>query len=407
MKSQCCFAFRPFRLVQRVHSRQCRLVFLFIVGCTWLSCCQPQATEQSSAAKDDSSPEAAAFTTQLPIEHARGFDLTYHGSYKMLHLLLGRDTIRYLLLPAGKPVPPQANADQIIRIPVRSMVTQSTTQIGLLAFLEAEDIVTAVDEADYVYNRKIKQRVTEGSIQEVGGGENLNMEQVLALSPDLLMVSGMPGIVLDRYQALLDTGIPVLVNSEWMENSLLAKAEWVKLMAALTNREALAKEKFTDIEQKYDSVAAVASRAKDKPEVIIGSPFQGTWYVPGGNSYRSHLLQQAGAKWPWASDTTAVSLHIDFETMYAYGLEAAYWLHPGQVNSRQELLAKDARFADFRSFRENQVYNNNRRMNEEGLGNDYFESGIVYPHLILSDVVKILHPALLPDYELYYYKKLD
>lgn len=405
-----CFIFiRPFRLVQGAYSRQYGPVFLYLICCCLLQYCQPKTdgTDTDTLVENESISKQDSFKAQLNIRYASGFDLIYHNNYKILHLLQGRDTIRYLLLPAGNSVPAQVKADQVISIPVKRMITQSTTQIGLLSFLEMEDIVIGIDEANYLYNQKIRQRVAEGKVKEVGGGESLDTERVLALSPDLFMVSGMPGASLERYQALLDAGIPVLVNTEWMESSLLAKAEWVKLMAALTNREELAEEKLTSVTQKYDSIAAIASRARKKPQVITGSPYQGIWHIPGGNSYRSHLLQQAGARWPWAKDTTAISLQADFEILYAYGLEADYWLNPGQVNSRQDLLAKDARFAEFKSFKKDQVYNNNRRMNEEGLGNDYFESGIVHPHLILSDVVKILHPELLPDYKLYYYKKLD
>jgi iron complex transport system substrate-binding protein len=40
-------------------------------------------------------------------------------------------------------------------------------------------------------------------------------------------------------------------------------------------------------------------------------------------------------------------------------------------------------------------------------GNDYWESGIVHPDVILADLVKILHPDLLPDHELYYYQHIN
>ena len=39
--------------------------------------------------------------------------------------------------------------------------------------------------------------------------------------------------------------------------------------------------------------------------------------------------------------------------------------------------------------------------------NDYWESGMTRPDRILKDVIKIFHPDLLPDHQLYYYKKLQ
>jgi iron complex transport system substrate-binding protein len=39
-------------------------------------------------------------------------------------------------------------------------------------------------------------------------------------------------------------------------------------------------------------------------------------------------------------------------------------------------------------------------------GNDYWESGSVYPHVILKDIAAILHPELFPDNEFFYYRKI-
>ena len=38
--------------------------------------------------------------------------------------------------------------------------------------------------------------------------------------------------------------------------------------------------------------------------------------------------------------------------------------------------------------------------------NDFWESAIARPDLILSDVIAILHPEILPDYQLFYAEKL-
>ncbi len=397
------FNLRLFRPIPGLYPRKYKLVgicILFII----LQHCQPRTAREETVDFQEDEPE-----TFIPLEvsHAKGFNLLYHAHYKELQLIQEQDTTRYLLLPKDTPPPQAMPFDQTITIPVRKIITQSTTHLGQLAFLNAENVIVGIDEADYVFHETIRQKIREGSITEVGSGENLNTEQVLALSPDLLIVSGMPGTTLDRFQPLIEAGISVIVNTEWMESSLLAKAEWVKLMAALTNREALAEEKFSQVKAQYDSIATLATLVKDKPKIIIGSPFQDVWHVPGGKSERSQLFQTAAATWPWAQDSSAVSIMVSFETMYAYGLQADYWLNPGQVSTRQELLAKDARFADFKAFQQDQIYNHNKRMNSTGLGNDFFESGTVHPERVLADVVKILHPEVLPDDTLYYYQKIN
>ena len=59
---------------------------------------------------------------------------------------------------------------------------------------------------------------------------------------------------------------------------------------------------------------------------------------------------------------------------------------------------------DTRCFKNGEVYNNNARTNTAG-GNDYYESAVVNPDIVLRDLVKIFHPELVQE-ECVYYKQL-
>jgi len=342
---------------------------------------------------------------KLDITYARGFDISYEKGYKVLHLIQATDTTHYLLLPEGAERPNAYPEAQRINIPIKSMIALSTTHVALADFVNADSIIVALDNTQYVYDPQVRQRIEAGDITEVGASGSLNQEMVIALQADLLMVSGMPSTDLQKYNSIISSGTPVLINTEWMEQTALGKAEWVKLMAALLNQEALAKQKYESIVESYLNTAQLTAQVEERPAILSGSPFQGSWYVPGGKSYRSQLFTEAGGHWPW-KDSAVVSMPIAFENIYTYGLEADYWLNPGMFNSLDELAAKDERFADFKAFREAKVYNHNLRLSANGQGNDYFESGVVNPHLILKDLTHILHPQILPEHELYYYQKL-
>jgi iron complex transport system substrate-binding protein len=379
------------------------LLFLYLIGC--------QATDDNSAynrQEDDTAhPSDPSWAKKLEIRYARGFDISYFEDYKLLQLFQGSDTTLYLLLPQTASRPDIYPEAQVIRTPISELVALSTTHIALADFVNADSIIIGLDNPAYVYNPRVRKRVDQGEITTVGEGGSLNQEMVIALQPDLLMVSGMPGTDLQKYQSIIQSGIPVLINTEWMEQTPLGKAEWVKLMAALTNREALVSAKYDTLANEYQRIAALTDKLDQRPSIVSGSPFQGSWYVPGAKSYRAKLYQQAGAQWPWSVDSSAVSIPVAFENMYAYGLEADYWLNPGMVNSLHELREKDARFADFKSFQQGQVYNHNRRLTPDSQGNDFFESGMLNPQRVLADLTYILHPELLPGHDLYYYQKLD
>ena len=120
----------------------------------------------------------------------------------------------------------------------------------------------------------------------------------------------------------------------------------------------------------------------------------------------SHLIGDAGGQYLWEEDEGTGGLQLGFEAVYANALEAEFLINPDVAHSIQDILDKDERLKELNSIKLGNVYNSiNRTAREQA--NDYWESGIVNPHLILADMIHILHPELLPDHELVYYKKIN
>jgi iron complex transport system substrate-binding protein len=134
-------------------------------------------------------------------------------------------------------------------------------------------------------------------------------------------------------------------------------------------------------------------------------PFKGTWYLPAGDSYMAHFIEDAGGGYKWADTKGDGSLGLNFEAVAPEALTADYWLNIGYVDTREGIAAKDPRYASFQSFKTGKLYNNNKKTNDLG-SNDYWESGAVNPDVVLADMISILHPELLPGRTLVYYKQL-
>lgn len=367
----------------------------------------------SSTSKNDSihsGPERSSivFEDSVEVQYARGFDITYHKNYKLLQILNPyqdkTDTLRYVLKPRDAVLDTTFADAQLVDIPVRTMIATSTTHLALTGMLDANEIIKGMVSAEYVYNSEIRRRLEDGDIVSFPQGE-FNKEQALAMGPDLIMVSAGQSSQFDDYNVLLDSGINVLVNSEWLETTPLGKAEWVKMMAALVNKEQLANEEFGNVARQYLSLKERVEGVADKPLVINNLPYKGAWFVSGGDSFTARYLKDAGADYPWYDNTGTGGLRKDFEVVYEAGLRADVWLNPGAADSKDEILAKDPRFQDFKSFQTGRIYNNNRRMSPSG-GNDFWESGVVHPERVLADLIRILHPDILPEHSLYYYQKL-
>jgi iron complex transport system substrate-binding protein len=349
------------------------------------------------------------FSHKTEILYARGFTVEYHGNYKVVTVRTpwpGASTnMKYLLVQRGAPPPEGYDDARVIEIPSRRVITLSTTYIPYLYMLDLTDRIIGHDDSRYVFNPSVRKMIEEGRIMEVGEGAKANVELVMALEPDLIMTFH-TGNEQDSYPKLVEAGLPVVVNAEWNEQDPLAMAEWIKFIALYFNREAEAELIFNRIVDEYGDLRTRTADVQIKPTVLVGAPFQGTWWMAGGRSFFARLLEDAGALYLWKDNNDTGAIPLDFEAVYARAAEAEFWINTGYWEQRADALEEDPRFNEFRAYREGRMYNNNRRVNEYG-GNDYWESGRANPHKVLADLVAIFHPDLMPDHGFVYYRRLE
>lgn len=376
-------------------------IFLLIQGCN---------LKKNSGGASDNAPLTGK-DRKTEILYAKGFTIDYFKDFKLVSIIspFGKqnDTIRYILQKKGAPRPKGYADAQRIEIPVGKLVATSSTHIALLELLGSEDILTGLASTQYVYSPKIMAMVKAGRISEIGVSGGLNEEKIVEMAPDLVMTIAGPDGRADHYPTLEQAGISYLVNAEWVEKTPLARAEWLKLMAALLDKEELANEKFEKIAGEYNRLAKLAAASGSKPTVLSGLNTKDAWFMPGGDGYMAVFFKDAGADYPWKNTGTTTSLPLSFEAVYPKALQADYWVNVGfdPSDNRQNILAQDARYADFKAFKTGQMYSYNNRVNASG-SNDFFESGNINPHIVLSDLIRIFHPELLPDHQLVYYKQI-
>ena len=117
------------------------------------------------------------------------------------------------------------------------------------------------------------------------------------------------------------------------------------------------------------------------------------------------LFADAGAAYFYADDTSSGSLPLNIETVIKNFAQADVWLNCN-FNSIVELQAADAKHALFRPVSLGEVYNFNKRALPSS-ANDFWESAVARPDLLLADVIAILHPSIWPEHELVYAEKLS
>lgn len=346
----------------------------------------------------------------LPLKYARGFTVKYYNGYKLLSVRDWKDTtkiiVQYVLCPDSMAVWNQFPDAVHIKSPSNKIVCTSTTHIAELAKLNLVEMIAGVTGVPLIYDREIQQRIRQGGIANLGN-EEMNYERLVELSPDFVFTSGRldGGDKLDiKLRAL---HIPSVLNLDFMEQHPLARVEWLKFMAAFFDKEELADSIFLRTEERYNQLKEKAGLVSNRPTVFCNIPFKEIWYMPCGENYIARLIDDAGGDFLW-EETTAnngLNLNLDYEAVYHKATDADIWLHTGFAASLEELKRANIKNAFFNAWKTGAVYNNNRRITPSG-GFDFWESGMLQPDIILSDLIAIFHPELNTGHELYYYRQL-
>jgi iron complex transport system substrate-binding protein len=312
----------------------------------------------------------------------------------------------YHLVKKGSIVPKGFDSSSVIFVPLKKIICMSNTYIGMISALGEENSIVGVSGTGFIFSPVLIKNVEKGLIQDVGYDANLNKELILKISPDVIMMYGIGSESVSYTSKIKELGVKVVFNADYLETDPLGKAEWIKFFGALYCKEELADSIFKAEVDAYTKLKSFISRnAKGKPRVLLGFPYKDTWYISPGNSFICKMITDAGGNYLWQNTKSSVSMPFGIENVYLRGLTADYWLNIGSVSTRKEISNFDPRLNDLPCFKNGNLFNNNKRITANG-ANDYWESGGLYPHLILKDIATILHPELFRDNELLFFRKI-
>ena len=341
-------------------------------------------------------------------EYAKGFDIKGADGKESVLITVtnpwqGADSVTTWLYIArnGEEVP-EGYTGQVLEGEAKHIVAMSSTHIAMLDAIGEVGRITGVSGLDYISNSDIQAR--RDSIGDVGYEGNINYELMLSLDPDLVLLYGVNGAN-SMESKLKELGIPFMYVGDYLEESPLGKAEWMVALSEVVDKRENGKKTFATIPVQYNALKKkVAENAKNSPTVMLNIPYGDSWFMPSTESYAIRLISDAGGDYIYKKNTGNASKPIDLEEAYLLASDADMWLNVGMLNTLDELKASCPKFVDTRCFKTGNVYNNNARVNSSG-GNDYFESAVVHPELVLRDLVKIFHPELVEE-DFVYYKKL-
>ncbi len=314
------------------------------------------------------------------------------------------DMTTSLFISRQGEVAPHGFKGEVLKQRAERIVCMSSTQIAMLDAVGCVRSVVGVSGIDYISNDYITSH--RDSITDVGYEGSVEYELILSLNPDIVLIYSISGASAMEPK-LRELGIPFVYIGEYLESSPLGKAEWMVAVAEIVNRREQGEAIFAEIPSRYNALKESLKDVTTKPKIMINTPYGDSWVMAPRGSYVAQLIADAGGHYIYAGNNpTTRPKSIDIEEAYLMASNSDVWINLGALQSLKEFKAQLPKFADIPCVVSGDIYNSNKRVNAYG-GNDYFESGVIHPDVVLRDLITILHPELgLSQDSLCYYHKL-
>lgn len=385
-----------------------KVILLAILISFFFSSCSLNSRNEA-ASEDVSLSDSLDFNHCVEVKFAQKLKINNYADYKEVHIIspFTNDTIATYILALWQTnlASDIKSKGTVVRVPLRSVVCLSSAHVGALSLLDLREKILGTTNIAHYWDIGVNKLIQDGKIKEVGKSLNVDIELITALLPDVVIKNDHSKNIKEK--ELEEVGINTIFYNDWREGDLLARAEWLKMMGVLFCKNKQSDSIFEDITKRYDDIRALALQAKEIPEVLIAQDLKGTWYVPGSESYVPSMLKDANV-YTHTIEGVSTSMPCSFEKIFEQHRNSPYWisLKGGMVSSLEDFGSMSEHYKEFAAFRAGHVYINNKRVKPQG-GNEFWETGAYKPDVILKDLVKIFHSELLPEYETYYWRRLE
>ncbi len=348
------------------------ILYCTLISCTFTSCGN---RVESSGPQGDT----------IPMRHARNLTLIQYPNYVEAVLRNPWDTAQVL-------------ARYEIRQPLRRAAVFSSVHVALLEELGVADCITGVCDPQYISSPDIQRALQTGRIRNLGASFQPTHEAILDLQPDALMPSAFENN--GGYGGLDKLNVPIIPCADYMEVSPLARAEWMRFYGRLFGYGKQADSLFSTIEQEYLRLKAMAQDTQQRPTLLSGIPYQGTWHVVCGQSTTAQLINDAGGNYVFSVLTGTGSRAMSLESVLNHGINAQMWLFVSNSTAPitlKQMAQDNTLYTHFQAYKTGEIYLCDANKTR------FFEQTPFHPERLLASMIALLHPetGLRPDIQYY------
>ncbi|KAG0028451.1 hypothetical protein BGZ81_004731 [Podila clonocystis] len=372
-------------------------VFLMLVPFLVMPVASQQTPIDNSGCIASGSFDAAVdyFPNKIHVDNGALFSVRYEKNYKVVTNTAPGQNVSYVLTQCGTPAPNASlfsNTTLFFNVPIKSAASIATTAVAYVEMLGRRSALKAVDTEGLVSSPCVQLGLDKG---EIKGLEDKNLtlraEQFGAVDLVFSTSGSEPG-----------TTNKTVVTSDVTDPGPLNRAEWLEFYATFFNLEESAQVLTASINNNYNCFKSAAN-AKDKKPVVAWAQFTAasqfnnnaaSWsFSPA--PYKRILTEDAGATFfngtnkasfataaEFAAAATTVDVLID-ETFIGDSWTAFLQNYNLTESSDLKFIKNKA------VFRQDGLVNPND-------GRDWFASAVAMNDAVLQDVIRTVHPEILP-----------
>ena len=326
---------------------------------------------------------SAEIPTAVPLRYAKLLRMTEQPDYIWTEVVNPWDTAQvlhqYLLIDKGvssekvRTLQTQHKNAVVVRTPLQRSLMQSTVHASLALQLGAQQQLVGLCDTAYIVAPELKKL----HLSDFGRGDQPNVERIIAAQTDACWFAPFEEM---RYTSLERANITVIDCADYLETTPLGRAEWMRFYGRLWGKSQLADSLFEEEVRQYEDLAQKIKESSNrsqssseksqsssrntrnlshKPRVWLDLPWQSTWYVPGGKSYLSALIADAGGDYALQHNDKSGSLPLPLERAWKYAQQAEVWIIKGgqEVPSDYAELSQLSRvYAHFPAVRSHRVW---------------------------------------------------
>ncbi|KAL7746218.1 hypothetical protein RI367_008423 [Sorochytrium milnesiophthora] len=341
-------------------------------------------------------PSTDCFSYKSNVSTSTLWSVEYHNYYKLLKIPSLAAT--YALVLRGAPhtnVPASVNAT--FDVPVHKSAFMDTTSLAFLEMIGERSNIAVGDTSMAVSSPCAQKMIKESKIMSV---DATNATKAAAQYTQADAIFSGVGPAADGSNA-----DKIVQQSATTDPGPLNRAEWIKFFAHFFNTEDAADATFTDLTNRYNAGKAAAKRAAPATPLSVAwvsysSPASwnnntATWSISSA-PYKKAFVEDAQGTF-FVPASAAASSFTDKSAFVDQIKNVDVLVDESFAGTDLPSLVKtwgiDANAV--KAVKNNNVYRVDARVNPNG-GLDWFESAVVQPSQVLTDLMTVLVPSAVP-----------